>query len=66
MRLDRLLATLRARADSGDRVQLCAGQEPPLDLAHADRDQIMDALSAASGAEVTLWPSVPDLPDTRT
>jgi hypothetical protein len=44
-RLDRFLATLRARADSADHVQLCTGGEPALDLVRADRDQVMDALS---------------------
>ena len=44
-RLERFLATLRARADRADRVQLCGGDEPSLDLTRADRDQVMDALS---------------------
>ena len=47
-RLDRFLATLRARAGGADRVQLCGGDEPSVDLIRADRDQVMDALSKRS------------------
>jgi hypothetical protein len=44
-RFDRFLATVKARADNADRIQLCTGGEPALDLVRADRDQVMDAFS---------------------
>ena len=37
-RIDRLREKIRARASDKDRVELCVGADPAVDLAHTDRD----------------------------
>ena len=44
-RIERLREKIRARASDKDRIELCVGADPAVDLARTDRDAIMDLLS---------------------